>query len=601
MERATTPSYSLPDPQTTDRGVGGKLRRQPPRRPPPTPYARPKQNQSFRGRFLSILVVRAYSVIARGATRIFPSLFSTPSNDLLLLPEPKLMLVLAGHLIDQRLVLNLLNKEGNGIKSDIKDEGLSEIEKLLEGKTFSREEINCLIEIINSRAVDVSKDDQKRKDLVLSARGANDPIVTCNLRRLTEEKQDDSNKAAWDLETPLPKPIVGWAHNHKLQLLQLLAGWEEEVPEAANLKGIFSHVYKVASSGMRNICIVSRMKLDANQLKLQKRTCNPDTRSKPRIRDDGTSEAQSRGCVYSRSSLKGPFPVGNSNVSKSAFSSIKNNLEQGGTSSSSVFQSVDSNRSSEVNIPPVCSQSSKMARTIFEHLERNLVTPEEKSEELKVATSSKISKSSDADANKSTIETKNVNRISASDLEVDNTVTMFGNNGGSSIALEKLWILRSRLYTSSYVYIKECLTDRLIGQDDSKVTGAPEKLSSPLGINQFWLLFLSASLSEGGCLLPIVALVLLSLFPHLQVRILSLQHHPSCHYYQAAVFISPKRNIQDLRIALAAQADCLLPLFFSFPSTSNVPYHVDASDITFNFGSDRSSRISFSSIGKDTI
>ncbi|KAE8675880.1 hypothetical protein F3Y22_tig00111640pilonHSYRG00069 [Hibiscus syriacus] len=51
----------------------------------------------------------------------------------------------------------------------------------------------------------------------------------------------------------------------------------------------------------------------------------------------------------------------------------------------------------------------------------------------------------------------------------------------------------------------------------------------------------------------------------------------------------PKKehNIQDLRIALAAQADCLLPLFFSFPSSSNVPNHVDASDITFNFGSHR--------------
>ncbi|OMO81151.1 hypothetical protein CCACVL1_12583 [Corchorus capsularis] len=86
MERntETTPSSSMQDPEATNRGAGGKLRRQPPRRPPATPYARPQQNQSLRSRLLSKLVDPACRLIAGGATRILPSLFTRP-----LLPPPE--------------------------------------------------------------------------------------------------------------------------------------------------------------------------------------------------------------------------------------------------------------------------------------------------------------------------------------------------------------------------------------------------------------------------------------------------------------------------------------------------------------------------------
>ncbi|MFQ6638338.1 hypothetical protein Gotur_016775 [Gossypium turneri] len=133
-------------------------------------------------------------------------------------------------------------------------------------------------------------------------------------------------------------------------------------------------------------------------------------------------------------------------------------------------QSLDGNRSSEINIPPVHPHSSHMERSILEHLERNLVTRKEKSEVLKIATSSKISESLDANANclpclglgssksknqinnrspaqwnedrgksfsvpspLNTIEAKNVNRTSASEFEAHSTITMFGNNAGSSL------------------------------------------------------------------------------------------------------------------------------------------------------------------------
>lgn len=77
-------------PQTIERGVRGKPRRQLLRRPPATPYARPQQNQSIRGRFLSNLVDPACRLIAGGASRIFPSLFSKDlTNDTLQPPEPQ--------------------------------------------------------------------------------------------------------------------------------------------------------------------------------------------------------------------------------------------------------------------------------------------------------------------------------------------------------------------------------------------------------------------------------------------------------------------------------------------------------------------------------
>ncbi|XP_040968719.1 uncharacterized protein [Gossypium hirsutum] len=78
----------------------------------------------------------------------------------------------------------------------------------MEEKTFSRGEINHMIEIMNSRSADVPKVHQECKDIILSARGAKDTIGPQNLRRPTEGKQDDSNKAVWDVATPLPKPTL---------------------------------------------------------------------------------------------------------------------------------------------------------------------------------------------------------------------------------------------------------------------------------------------------------------------------------------------------------------------------------------------------------
>ncbi|MFQ6638339.1 hypothetical protein Gotur_014803, partial [Gossypium turneri] len=206
---------------TIERGVGCKPRTQPPHRPPATPYA-PQQNQSLRGRFLSKLVDPACRLVAGGASRIFPSLFSKHlTNDTLQPPESQTHVNLGEDIEEHPSgkdqiasstfgVSKTANSSGTsdgskagldfaekrkGADSEIKDDKLLEIEKLMEEKTFSRDEINHMIEIMNSRSADVPKVHQECKDIILSARGAKDTIGPQNLRRPTEGKQDDSNKA----------------------------------------------------------------------------------------------------------------------------------------------------------------------------------------------------------------------------------------------------------------------------------------------------------------------------------------------------------------------------------------------------------------------
>ncbi|PPR86831.1 hypothetical protein GOBAR_AA33854 [Gossypium barbadense] len=318
MERTTetAPSSSMQVPQTIERGVGGKPRRQPPHRPPATPYARPQQNQFLRGRFLSKLVDSGLPSLnlgedieehPSGKDQISSSTFGVSK-----------IANTSGTSDGSKAGLDFVEKR-KGVDSEIKDDKYLEIEKLMEEKTFSRGEINHMIEIMNSRSADVPKVHQECKDIILSARGAKDTIGPQNLRRPTEGKQDDSNKAVWDVATPLPKPTL------------------------PNETG-----------------------------------CSPIELAKAYVtnRTPELDHVQDKGNGF----LNGSF---------SPLQQLQTPI---------YGQSLDANRSSKINIPPVHLHSSHMERSILEHLERNLVTPKEKSEVLKIATSSKISESSDANA-----------------------------------------------------------------------------------------------------------------------------------------------------------------------------------------------------------
>ncbi|KAG4194472.1 hypothetical protein ERO13_A06G055000v2 [Gossypium hirsutum] len=739
MEKTTetTPSYSLQDQATTELGAGGKLRRQRPRRPPTTPYARPQQNQSLRGRLLSKLVDPACRLIASGASRILPSLFLKPlNNDSLPPPEPQahgeldedieehtneedqscystfVVSETAGTIgtTDGPKASSGIAEDRKGNQGDIRDDGLSEIEKLMKGKTFSRDEINRLIGIINSKAVDVPQVDQEDRNLTLSTGGDKGPIVSQNLRRPTEEKKDDLNITTRDLATPLSKPTL--LNDTAPSPIEIAKAYMANRTSESNLgsKSIISkderptmladdfasepfvpfaspkpstcwpgsmvhdqRSYRTPQSqrgrfGLHNIprtpysrTIYSKSKSkmahvrgegDAflngsfSPLQQSQTPAYGQLRSNMvdkgygsvgpicRIRHKGTADIPSRGSIYSYSSLNDPFPVGNSNVSKGQFSSIKKNLEQGSASSSSDIQSLDGNRSSKMGISPVHPHSSQMARTILEHLERTLVTPKKKSEELKIATSWKKSESSDVNAAvsaehndlpnlgldssksrdklnnrssapwndnsisvtspESTIEAKNVKKTSASDLKVDSTVTMFGNNAGSLLDCGKtqdsqMKTAHKDLPKFTGAAVSEAPCEGLLKPSSNSSGNKPVLASiSVTKPEQRWMF---TSDNSTGFTFPVSASSGVSSEPPTPTIVPFLsgssQHQPKEELTEPSYSFGLNRSSPAL--------------VFSFPSTSSTPNHVDASDISFNFGSDRSSRLCFSPIGKNTI
>nr|KJB64742.1 hypothetical protein B456_010G063000 [Gossypium raimondii]KJB64744.1 hypothetical protein B456_010G063000 [Gossypium raimondii] len=582
----------------------------------------------------------------------------------------------------------------------------------MKGKTFSRDEINRLIGIINSKAVDVPQVDQEDRNLTLSTGGAKGPIVSQNLRWPTEEKQDDLNIATTtrDLATPLPKPTL--LNDTAPSPIEIAKAYMANRTSESNLgsKSIISEderptmlandfasepfvpfaspkpstcwpgsmvhdqrSYLTPQSqrgrfGLHNIprtpysrTIYSKSKSkmahvrgegDAflngsfSPLQQSQTPAYGQLRSNMvdkgygsvgpirRICHKGSAEIPSRGSIYSHSSLNDPFPVGNSNVSKSQFSSIKKNLEQGGAISSSDIQSVDGNRSSEMGIPPVHPHSSQMARTILEHLERTLVTPKKKSEELKIATSWKKSQSSDVNAAvsaehndlpnlgldssksrdklnnrssapwndnpisvaspESTIEAKNVTKTSASNLKVDSTVTMLGNNAGSLLDCGKTQDSQMKTahkdlpkFTGAAVSEAPCegLLKASSNSSGNKPVLASISVTKP---EQRWMF---TSDNSTGFTFPVSASSGVSSEPPTPT-IMPFLSGSSQH--------QPKEELTEPSYSFGLNRSSPA-LVFSFPSTSGATNHVDASDISFNFGSDRSSRICFSPIGKNTI
>ncbi|KAK8602149.1 hypothetical protein V6N13_058197 [Hibiscus sabdariffa] len=727
----TPPPYSTQEQAATERGAGGKLRRQPPRRPPTTPYARPRQDQSLRGRLLSKLVDPACRLIAGGATRILPSLFKSFSTGSLPPPEPQARVRLdedkeeyaneedqncstfvayetadtSGSTDGPKAVTDCA-ENGKGDQGDTNDDGLSEIEKLVMGKTFSRDEINRLIGIINSKAVDVPKVNQESKNLILSTGGPKGPIVATNLRTPTEEKRDDLVKSSGDVATPLPKPTLlnetapspielakAYMANRtsevnigsksiisKDERQTMLAddfasepfvpfaspkpstGWPGSMVQ--DQRGYLTPQSQRSRFGLHNIprtpysrTIYSKSKSKLAHVRdegdgFMNGSFSPLQRSQTpaygqlrnnimdnghgsvgpiRSRYKGTAETPSRGSVYSHSTLNGSFPVVNSNVSKGLSPSIKRNMEQGGSSSSSVFQSIDKNRSSEMGMPPVHPHSSQMARTILDHLDRTLVTPKEKSEELKIATSWKLSQSSDAnaavltghnnmpnlglDSSKSKDKINNRNpapwkeksisvaspesnlkkTISTSDLKVDSTVTIFGNEAGSSLDGGK----------TQHSQMKTAHKDlpRFTGVAVSEVVSeGPQKPSPNSSGNKPVLASISVTKPEQrwmfnsdnstGFTFPVSASSGMSSEPPTPTIIPSILDSSQQH--------QPKEELTGPTYTFGVNRSSPA-LVFSFPSESSAPNHIDASDIiTFNFGSDRSSRISFSPVGENT-
>ncbi|KAK8294694.1 hypothetical protein V6Z12_D05G016500 [Gossypium hirsutum] len=413
------------------------------------------------------------------------------------------------------------------------------------------DEINHMIEIMNSRSADVPKVHQECKDIILSARGAKDTIGPQNLRRPTEGKQDDSNKAVWDVATPLPKPTL-YMYNPcvkiqlKSMLPQLFIFLEFSVCNTSYGHGMGSCCLKSKSyMTMRtpevNVGSKSAISKDERPIVLsdnfESESFVPLPSPKSSTCWPGSMVQDQRGYLTPHSQ-RGRFGLHNiprTPYFRTIYSKSKSKLDhvqdKGNGFLNGSFsplqqlqtprygQSLDGNRSSEINIPPVHPHSSHMERSILEHLERNLVTRKEKSEVLKIATSSKISESLDANANRlpclglgssksknqinnrspaqwnedrgksfsvpsplNTIEAKDVNRTSASEFEAHSTITMFGNNAGSSLDFGKFQ--NSQIKTAQEDHSKAGASEKPCNSIKNKSVLASISVSKP---EQRWI------------------------------------------------------------------------------------------------------------------
>ncbi|KAG8639300.1 hypothetical protein MANES_14G133500v8 [Manihot esculenta] len=319
--------------------------------------------------------------------------------------------------------------------------------------------------------------------------------------------------------------------------------------------------------------------------------------------------------------------VENFSISESLFSTPKINFENGGTVSSVKFQSASSKpQSSEVSVPTVPPHSSLVARKILEHLERNPPTPKDKSAELRLATSWKKGQSSDlatimpSKLNSPTqlgglnSSEKSIQLHKNNPLEPVNGVTGDANNDTSASKMKVGTASKDgdyaahsqdfrKLWDSQQMTVHEDVSNSKVlpNAAGSEVFGLHKKLppqssgTKPVlpsinvdKPNQRWTF---SSDNSSGFTFPVSASSGVSSEPPTP-SIMPLSSSIDLHQQNDGSSI-PSYNFGTKRSTPA--------LVFSFPSTSSVPVPDDVSDLKFNFGSEKTPRISFSSIGQGAI
>lgn len=211
-------------------GAGGKFRKRPSRKASATPYDRPplprESSSRQRDGWFSRLADPASRLITRGATRLFPSLFSkSPSSSITdsvtrheasdELPKDSSSSQISdsdderGHCEAERLKGSSDGDEINGDKNNNSHDGsgLSEIEQLFQQKTFSRDEFNRLTEILRTRTTDIADNDRWGKsnpNMVAAAKTAEGALGQENLRKFVEEKQSEQLGNKLIMRTPDP-------------------------------------------------------------------------------------------------------------------------------------------------------------------------------------------------------------------------------------------------------------------------------------------------------------------------------------------------------------------------------------------------------------
>ncbi|CAN6840380.1 hypothetical protein Bca4012_048235 [Brassica carinata] len=472
------------------RGTGGKLRRQTARRhSAATPYSRPPQNQAQRRPWISRIVDPAYRIISGGATRILPYFFSNaasaptaltappededrhqdelqddpeendPSSVTPSLSKPKLATIEEGGTSGTANVnesnFNIsAQAKGNIALNDVV--AISELERLMEGKTFSRAETDRLIEILNSRATDLSDVVRDERVEIPLREG-----VKKNMSFLDKRKQPigakDASSELWSTPTPLAKSITldgvkqvrDEAGLSPAELAKAYMGGQTPSSSsqgfvARNEKnsldgGMFVANYSGASPSSKpsarwpgvklneqlgfatpqnqreNFGIQSfprtpypRSILSSSKSKLMQLQDNSSKRLSTLQSPSQSAQTRYGQLKFSKGSESGVFGPSR-RARQSATMSPYSRPSRGRFENSANMKSYEAGESSismpqtttygkhivlEVGTPTVPRHSSQIARTILDHLERTQPTPKDKSAELKLATSWRYPQSS---------------------------------------------------------------------------------------------------------------------------------------------------------------------------------------------------------------
>ncbi|KAM3360666.1 nuclear pore complex protein NUP1 isoform X1 [Capsicum galapagoense] len=483
-----------------NRGAGGKFKKPPARKPPATPYDRPPLNQQSRSSWISKLVDPAYRIISGSANRILPSFIT---NTIACNPPP--LELIDGDLEDPAIQdaendnkctssyrstegkednpsLGKLNgiseaekleeekpkssksteeteedrsmEKSNGISkpekleeekpknsSDITE--ISRIEQLMQGKSFSRDEIMRLTEILNSRVVD----EKENK----ASRAAEGEIGRFHLthetpRRPNDRKHDETDFAMPGTSTPPQTNVRDEVGASPIDIAKAYMG-SRRLSKGNDRYGFISKGEKVhpPPSPKSLICRPAAMVQDkhAHFTPLNQRGYGrvdfprtPYSRTLlPKSRDGQTQSQtgsrwldpsatpfqQSQSSIYSQEKTRtdlhlpsygsvGPIrrirnkfgsesrprrsiflnstnassPLEKVGASKLFLPAVGTNMEVGQTSGVEKYQSVDHRVGRSEEAMPHISSSNEAVRKILEQLDRHKPTPAEKAAELKL-------------------------------------------------------------------------------------------------------------------------------------------------------------------------------------------------------------------------
>ncbi|XXG55925.1 hypothetical protein AAC387_Pa03g3475 [Persea americana] len=220
---------AAPNPNYEGGGAGGKFRRRPFRKPHSTPYDRPPPPPDVTAArrsdgWLSKIANPASRLLARGATRFFPSLFSKTKTltDQQMEQEANEELQKDGCLIEiSEAGEQRDHHEDDGLKSGPDNDALcgdkwsnsygsselAEIEQLLKQKTFSSNEVNLLTEILRSRTTDLpdyGREGKTSPDVIPLGEAAEEPLQRGNLRKSVERNQPAQLDSEVMGRTPAP-------------------------------------------------------------------------------------------------------------------------------------------------------------------------------------------------------------------------------------------------------------------------------------------------------------------------------------------------------------------------------------------------------------